>query len=208
MRKPGASQVSINVANDDELLYWAAKSGAKAFFVGMESLNQEVLNRMGKYVNLKAGIQNYKEIIRKIHDYGIAVVGAFVLGNDEDDGDVFKRTTEFVLASGLDGTQYTIATPLPGTRLFERLSKEGRILYNNFPSDWGYFDTFHVTFMPKRFDPDELEEEVSKMYRLTNRPLIAARRSLKTLAVTRYLKGVAYVFGFNVGYWKGYRRVR
>lgn len=207
VKKKWGSQVSINIGTNLELLRWAAKSGAKGFFVGMESLNQKVLERMGKHFNLKVGIKRYREIIRKIHDHGIAVLGGFVLGNDEDDKDVFKRTAEFVLESGLDAVQYSIATPLPGTRLFERLSKEGRIIFKKFPDDWRYFDMFHVTFIPKRFDPDELKEEVSKIYSLTNKPLPAVKRAFKSLVITKYLTGSVYLLGFNLGYWKGYRAV-
>jgi radical SAM superfamily enzyme YgiQ (UPF0313 family) len=205
IKKKWASQVSINIGTNLKLLRWAAKSGAKGFFIGMESLNQKVLEGMGKHFNLKVGIKRFREIIRKIHDHGIAVLGGFILGNDEDDKDVFQRTAEFVLESELDAVQYSIATPLPGTRLFERLSKEGRIIFNEFPDDWRYFDTFHVTFRPKRFDPDELIEEVSKMYSLTNKPLPAVKRAFKSLVVTRYLTGSVYLLGFNLGYWKGFR---
>lgn len=207
VKKKWGSQVSINIGTNLGLLRWAAKSGAKGFFVGMESLNQKVLERMGKHFNLKVGIKRFREIIRKIHDHGIAVLGGFILGNDEDDKDVFKRTAEFVLESELDAVQYSIATPLPGTRLFERLSKEGRIIFKKFPGDWRYFDMFHVTFIPKRFDPDELKEEVSKMYSLTNKPLPAVKRAFKSLVVTKYLTGSVYLLGFNLGYWKGYREV-
>lgn len=207
IKKKWGSQVSINIGTNLELLQWAAKSGAKGFFVGMESLNQKVLERMGKHLNLKVGIKRFREIIRIIHDHGIAVLGGFILGNDEDDKDIFKRTAEFVLESELDAAQYSIATPLPGTRLFKRLSKEGRIIFKQFPSDWRYFDTFHVTFIPKRFDPIELKEEVSKMYSLTNKPLPAVKRAFKSLVITRYLTGSAYLLGFNLGYWKGYREV-
>jgi radical SAM superfamily enzyme YgiQ (UPF0313 family) len=207
VKKKWGSQVSINIGTNLELLQWATKSGAKGFFVGMESLNQKVLERMGKHFNLKVGIKRFREIIRKIHDHGIAVLGGFILGNDEDDKDVFKRTAEFVLESELDAVQYSIATPLPGTRLFERLSKEGRIIFEKFPDDWRYFDMFHVTFKPKRFDPDELKEEVSKMYSLTNKPLPAVKRAFKSLVMTRYLTGSVYLLGFNLGYWKGYREV-
>jgi radical SAM superfamily enzyme YgiQ (UPF0313 family) len=207
VKKKWGSQVSINIGTNLELLRWAAKSGAKGFFIGMESLNRKVLERMGKHFNLKVGIKRFREIIRKIHDHGIAVLGAFILGNDEDDKDVFQRTAEFVLESELDAVQYSITTPLPGTRLFEKLSQEGRIIFNKFPDDWRYFDVFHVTFRPKKFDPDELIEEVSKMYSLTNKPLPAVKRAFKSLVITKYLTGSVYLLGFNLGYWKGFRAV-
>ena len=207
VKKKWASQVSINIGTNLELLQWAAKSGAKGFFIGMESLNQKVLERMGKHFNMKVGINRFREIIKKIHNHGIAVLGGFILGNDDDDKDVFKRTVEFVLESELDAVQYSIATPLPGTRLFKRLSKEGRIIFKKFPDDWRFFDTFHVTFIPKRFDPIELKEEVSNMYSITNKPIPAVKRAFKSLVTTRYLTGSVYLLGFNLGYWKGYREV-
>jgi radical SAM superfamily enzyme YgiQ (UPF0313 family) len=205
--KKWGSQVSINIGTNTELLQWAARSGAKAFFIGMESLNQQVLERMGKRSNLKVGIKRFREVIRTIHDHGIAVLGGFILGNDADDRDIFKRTAEFVFESNLDAAQYSIATPLPGTRLFEQLSQEKRIIFNNFPNDWRYFDMFHVTFIPKNFDPDELKGEVSKMYNLTNKPLPAVKRAFKSLTITKFLTGSIYLLGFNLGYRKGYQEV-
>jgi len=207
IKKKWASQVSINIADSEDTLYWAAKSGAKAFFIGLESLNEKVLKSMGKHLNLRRGIKNYRKIIEKIHDYGISVVAGFIFGNDEDDKDVFKRTAEFVIESKLDGAQYTMATPLPGTDLFNRLWKEGRILYKNFPHDWRYFDIFHVTFQPRNFDPVELCSEVSKMYRLTNGPVSALRKAFGTLEVTKDLTTTLFALGLNIGYWRGYKNL-
>jgi len=80
-------------------------------FIGFESLNEEVLQGMHKVRNFKARVSNYKKIVKRIHDYGIAVIGAFIFGNDGDRNDIFPRTTEFLLDSKMDAQQLTILTP-------------------------------------------------------------------------------------------------
>ena len=202
-----ASQASLNVADSDEALYWAAKSGAKGFFIGFESLNPEVLKKMGKAINLRTHTNNYKSKIKRIQDYGIAVVGGFILGNDDDTKETFDLTTDFVLDSGIDATQFTILTPLPGTRLFKRICNEGRMLYSDFPTDWKYFDTFHVVFQPRNFEPKSLEYQVLKMYEKTGNLTRCLERMFGTLTRTRDIDTTLGAGMLNYGYYKGVKRI-
>ncbi len=71
----------------------------------------------------------------RIRKEGIALLGAFVLGGDEDDLSIFHSTLEFVEASHIDILQITKLTPLPGTQLWKTFAKEGRIINQNFPED-------------------------------------------------------------------------
>ena len=89
-----------------------------------------------KNINLRPIIRNYKSTIKKIHDHGIGVIGGFILGCDPDTKDIFDKTIEFVHETGIDGCQFTIMTPFPGTRLYDQIQKEGRLLYTNYPDDW------------------------------------------------------------------------
>lgn len=150
-RKWWAGQASLNFVKDREVLKLLKESGCKFLFIGFESLSQANLREIGKKFNI---VSKFKEAVKKIHDYGIGVEGAFVFGFDNDDKDVFKRTLEFVNKARIDFAQFGILTPFPGTRLYKKLEEENRII----DRDWAKYDIDHVVFKPKLMSPEELCE--------------------------------------------------
>ncbi len=144
------SQSSLLITKNDKLLKLAAESGCKALLFGFESVCQDALREMHKPFQF----EEYKKSIKKVHDYGIVVEGAFIFGSDFDTKSVFKETVNFCYDSDLDIAQYTILTPLPGTELFYRLKTENRITTTN----WDYYDTYHVVFKPKLLTAEELND--------------------------------------------------
>jgi radical SAM superfamily enzyme YgiQ (UPF0313 family) len=200
LNKRWASQVGIDFANNPEVLKYAQKAGCSAVFIGFESLNEEVLRDMHKIRNLKARVSNYKEIVKRIHDYGIGVIGAFTFGSDGDGIDIFTRTTDFLLDSKMDAQQLTILTPLPGTRLYKRLAQEGRLLYTNYPEDWKYYDFAEAVFKPKNMSPDELKEGVAEIYKHTTSRATSLIRAFHSFLGTRNLYAVTISYLFNRGY--------
>ncbi len=145
------SQCSINFAKDEEMLRLAAESGCVGMLIGFESLSEEAIDSMGKGVNR---VQEYRENIKKIHKAGIGIIGCFVLGFDDDDEKVYKKTVKFIRKNNIEMPQLTILTPFPGTALRTRLEKENRILHSN----WQYYDATHVTFKPKWMTVGELRK--------------------------------------------------
>lgn len=143
------SQSTVNAAYNKELLQLAGKSGCKALFVGLETISEEALAEIGKSQNK---ISFYKEAIKRFHDHGIFVEGAFMFGFDGDDKGVFKRTVRFSNKIKLDGVQYSVITPLPGTDFYKKLESEERII----DRDWANYDCGHVVFQPRRMSPQEL----------------------------------------------------
>ena len=138
---------SINIAENDELLDLAARSGCMALHIGFESLSQESVLGMGKRVNVRARldlIDRYRQAIDRIHAHGIAVEGSFLFGMDGDDEQVFEQTVRFAQRSRLELAHFFILTPLPGTPLFHRLDQEGRIV----DKDWSHYEMGHVVFEP------------------------------------------------------------
>ena len=200
LNKRWASQVGIDFANNPEVLKHAQKAGCSAMFIGFESLNEEVLQDMHKIRNLKARVSNYKEIVERIHNHGIGVIGAFTFGSDGDKNDIFARTTEFLLDSKMDAQQLTILTPLPGTRLYRRLAQEGRLLYADYPEDWKYYDFTEAVFKPKHMTPDELKEGVAEIYKHTTLRATSLKRALNSLLSTRNLYATIISYVFNRGY--------
>jgi radical SAM superfamily enzyme YgiQ (UPF0313 family) len=141
---------------------------------------------MHKAANVKTGVARYQECIDKINDHGICIVGGFFFGDDLDTKDVFDRTIEFVLSSKLDASQFNTLNPLPGTRVYERLQQEGRLLYTNYPHDWVYHDAQgNVLYRPKQMTPQELQEGVLRAYKETTRAPRAFARFLNSLYRTR-----------------------
>ena len=121
------------------------------FFIGFESLSDDVLKDVGKKPNVT---KEYLAAIRKIQSYGIGIMGSFIFGFDQDDETVFERYWQFVKQSGLEAVYLGIMTPYPGTRFFDELNKEGRI----FDYDWSNYDTSHVVFHPKRMSVEALNK--------------------------------------------------
>jgi radical SAM superfamily enzyme YgiQ (UPF0313 family) len=151
LKKRWISQCCLDIADDDELLKQAAKSGCTGLFVGIESFNQNSLKKMKKSFN-KA--KTYKERIDKLHDHGIFLNCGINFGCDEDDPFVFERSLEAIDYVGLDVASATINTPMPGTFLTKRLLEEGRI----FDFNWDHYDYRHVVFKPKKMTEEQLAE--------------------------------------------------
>lgn len=149
-------QASVNIANEPELLELCQKSGCVGLFLGFETLSGATLAAVGKRVNHPA---EYYDVVRKIHDHGIGIDGSFVFGFDSDDEGVFDRTLEFVLRAKLEVAYFSILTPYPGTRLYERLARENRLLTR----DWSTYDANHVVYRPKTFTPDQLLENYQQV---------------------------------------------
>lgn len=142
---------SIDTAYTPGFLEEAYQSGCRSLFVGFESISKTNMERANKPQNQK---YDYADAIRRFHDAGIMINGSFVFGFDEDDPDVFPRTVEFAIRNKIETATFHILTPFPGTRLFARLEKQGRILHR----DWRDYDTRHVVFQPRLMTPSELEE--------------------------------------------------
>ena len=142
-------QAPISIGKDGELLSLMRKAGCRGVFIGFESIAPACLKEVGKGFNL---VDKFREHIKRIHDNGISIEGAFIFGFDHDDKDVFKRTLDFIVKAKIDFAQFGILTPFPGTKLHERLTREGRIL----TTDWEKYDIAHTVFKPALLTAEEL----------------------------------------------------
>jgi radical SAM superfamily enzyme YgiQ (UPF0313 family) len=135
-----ACQISLDVAADDELLDRLAAAGCQLAVVGFESMEAANLSQMGKRWNQRAG--DYREVVRKLHARGIGVYGTFVFGYDHDTPDSITRAVEFAIDARLEVANFNPLTPTPGSRLYERLRQEGRLLSPAWwrDPDWRYGD--------------------------------------------------------------------
>ncbi|GAO45503.1 B12-binding domain-containing radical SAM protein [Flavihumibacter petaseus] len=152
----GASTVDAILRND--LIEKAAAAGLRSIFIGFESLSQNNLLQSNKKQNLN---RSYREAIHKLHSLGIMINGSFVFGLDDDDKDVFKRTVDWGVNSGLTTSTYHILTPYPGTRLYRQMEAEGRILHRN----WDQYDTRQVVYRTYGLSASELKSGYDWAYR-------------------------------------------
>ena len=98
---------------------------------------------------------SYLSAIEKIQSYGVSVNGCFILGLDSDDPTVFGKTRDFIEKSQLLEAQITVLTPFPGTSLYHRLNREGRLLKEIF---WDRCTLFDTNFVPKNMTVEQLED--------------------------------------------------
>ncbi len=155
-----AGLVTTTIAWDDELLDLTARSGCKGLLIGFESLNQESLKEAKKAFNMR---RSYYDVVRRIHDRGIAIMGCFVFGFDHDTPESFDETVDFIMESRMDLPRYAIAVPFPATGFFNRMKAEGRITTEN----WSLYDGQHVVFEPKHMTADELLENTRRAWKKT-----------------------------------------
>ncbi len=148
----------ISIAQDNRLLRLFAASGCIAINIGFESLSPINLRRIKKGFNKPA---RYSEAIKRIHGYGIGIMGTFIVGLDDDDAGVFQRTIDFIMENQLEWALAFIMTPYPGTESFERFEKEGRILHQN----WERYDSLNVVYQPLLLSAEELEKGMRRIWK-------------------------------------------
>lgn len=122
------AQSDVSIADDDELLELLVKSGCSFLLIGFESVSEDSLRGVDRSDWKLNRVKTYSTSIKKIQSKGIGILGAFIVGLDNDDKTIFSQLIDFVVKHNLFETQVTISTPLPGTRLRDRLEREGRLL--------------------------------------------------------------------------------
>ena len=132
------TQVTINMADDEELLQLAKKAGVFGVYIGFEAVTPEGLDEVHKKFNLQKG-RDLKKSVRKIQRHGIMVAGSFIMGLDIDKKGIGHTIAMAALDYGVDTLNTMFMTPLPGTELWNRMEREGRIAANHFPDDWQYY---------------------------------------------------------------------
>ena len=152
----GAATVDSILRGD--LIERAADAGLRSLFVGFETFSPANLRESNKKQNLE---RDYKAVARRLSDLGIMINGSFVFGMDDDGLDVFDRTVDWAVANGITTSTFHIQTPYPGTRLFQRMEKQGRIT----TKDWDRYDTRQVVFEPTLLSAHQLKEGYERAYR-------------------------------------------
>jgi radical SAM superfamily enzyme YgiQ (UPF0313 family) len=184
-------QSRVDVAEDEEFLELMKRAGIGIVYLGIESIDQESLNGFQK----RTTTEQAALAVKKIRKHGMDVHGLFVFGDDGFRKGDADRVADFVEKHKLSGALIQPLTPFPGTRLFDRLKKEGRILHE----DWEDYSG-KVVFMPRHLTAIELQEEIYRCYRKVYSPwrvlkfLMWGRRGFKMQvlgeAIFRHVEGI------------------
>lgn len=144
-------------AKNPELAEKLKRAGVRVALIGFESVYPENFRGNRKYVPPN----EWPRIVGRMHEKGIIVRGLFMFGLEHDDENVFDETDRLTREAGIDNVYAGILTPFPGTRLYRRLEREGRLLHKT----WDKYDTKNVVFRPRNISPEVLQAKWDERYR-------------------------------------------
>ena len=119
------TEASVNLADDKPLMEMMVQAGFDSVFIGIETPNEESLTECNKQQNKN---RNMLESVKRMQRTGLQVTGGFIVGFDSDTPSIFKRQIEFIQKSGIVTAMVGLLNAPPGTRLHERMKKEGRLI--------------------------------------------------------------------------------
>lgn len=119
------TEASVNLVDDPELMDLMVRANFRTVFVGIESPQAASLTECNKVQNTK---RDLRESVRSMHRAGMQVMAGFIVGFDNDTPDIFDQQSRFIRESGVVTAMVGMLTALPGTKLFARLTREGRII--------------------------------------------------------------------------------
>ncbi|MGD2126105.1 MAG: DUF4070 domain-containing protein [Desulfobacteraceae bacterium] len=122
---PFNTEVSIDLADDKRLMEMMVKAGFDTVFVGIETPDEASLAECNKRQNKN---RNLMESVKRIQRAGLQVQGGFIVGFDSDTRTIFQRQIDFIQKSGIVTAMVGLLQAPVGTKLYERLKKEGRLL--------------------------------------------------------------------------------
>jgi radical SAM superfamily enzyme YgiQ (UPF0313 family) len=158
------TETDISVAEDEELLELMRAAGCRQVLIGLESPSREPLRGLEMHRDFKARwFDRYAGAIERIQSHGITVNGCFILGLDGHNTGIFEQVLDFAREVSLYDVQITVLTAFPGTPLYSRLLREGRVIE---PGRWDLCTLFDVNYRPTHMTPRELQEG---MYWLTEK---------------------------------------
>ena len=199
LRKRWIAQATINMADDEELLSLAAKSGCLGVFIGFESPSVEGLVEVHKKFNIQKG-RDFRASVQRLHRHGIMAVGSFIMGLDVDKKGIGYQIAAAANHYGVDFLNVLFMTPLPGTQLWEKMASESRIVANSFPEDWKYYTLGHPVAIHKHLSWNALLEEMTISYRNFYCYRRMLGRTVRTLVRTRKLVTAFASLAANLSY--------
>ena len=152
-----ASQCSLQITENDDMMALAYKSGCRILSFGIESVNPKSLTHVDKEWNRP---ERYDEAFKALRRHGIEISTEMILGLDGDDKNVFQHTYDFVMRNKIALPRQYILTPVPGTPMYDEMLAEGRI----FDHDFVKYNGGAAVYKPKLMTAGELQAGYWSLY--------------------------------------------
>ena len=152
------SQGSMDMLKDKELMKLMVKSGCLGLVIGFESISPDCISEMNKYTNQKSSGCMYEQEIKELRKWGLQTWAAFTVGHDGDTVESIRATCDFAIKNKFTFAAFNILMPYPNTPLYEKLEREGRLLYDG---KWWLHEEYRFNYcsiLPKNMTPEELTE--------------------------------------------------
>jgi radical SAM superfamily enzyme YgiQ (UPF0313 family) len=166
------TEASVNLADDPDLLQMMKDAGFDRVFLGIETPVQESLKEAQKVQNTH---RSMLDSVRRVQRYGMEVMAGFIVGFDNDPEDIFQQQVDFIQESAIPLAVVGLLQAIPGTQLYRRLQKEGRIISDGHGNNFDF-----VNFVP-RMDPQRLRDGYRSILQAIYRPDIYYERVLRFL---------------------------
>ena len=150
--------ITVDSILEDDTIELAYEAGFRSAFIGFESVNMDSLIQANKLSNIN---MDYNQAIKKLDQLGIMINGSFIFGLDNDNLDVFDKTTEWAINNGITTATNHILTPYPGTSIYKKMIHDKRIYTN----DWRLYDTRHLVFNHPNITKEQMEYGYNKAYK-------------------------------------------
>lgn len=177
------AQSDISIARDEEFLASLHEAGCRIVLIGFESVNKDNMRGLNRNHWKERMFDHYPEYIDTIQRHGIGIYGSFILGLEEDTADSVGSTIDFINENNIMGAQITILTPFPGSRLRDRLEREGRIV----TSDWKWYTGLNSVILHRNLTQEMLESGLMRIYRSIYNPESYRRRAAYFRGICREL---------------------
>ena len=185
------TQITLDIARDDEMLHLMKESGCEMVLIGFESIESDNLKQMNKGWTERLGERD--ALIQKIHDAGISIYASFVFGFDSDNEDTFKATLEFCQKHQFFVVAFNHLLIFPNTKTYETFKSDDRLISEQWWLESGYtFGT--ITFTPKQLSPEALRAFCKQYKKEFFRFGSIVKRGITMLKRTRR-------FMINFAYW-------
>lgn len=208
-----SSQVSIDLADDEELMQLMIKAGFQTVFVGIETPHEESLAECAKHQNIG---RHLAESVRIIQKNGLEVQAGFILGFDSDPESIFVRLAEFIQSTGIVTAMVGLLNAPKGSRLYDRLESEERLVKKTS----GNNTDFSLNFVPKMnyetlingyrnvlakiYSPHHYYERIRKFLKEFRRPRLRPVyfRYVHIIAFVRAMWRLGFIGKENLHYWR------